>query len=229
MDTLIDQATRDRLIWLRGKVHPYETFEPRKTALVVIDMQNFFLAEDSTYGLAAARAIVSTVNRLADVVRRDGGLVAWIQMAHDDGWTNFHDHMLSSSMLKAVREGLRPGSHGYALWPQLEIREGDVTLAKRRFSAFLPGYCDLPDVLRARGLDTALITGTLTNTCCETSARDAVMTGFRAVMVSDACAAALPEAHAATLRNFLQVSGDVRTTDELVELLQKGQVAAAVV
>jgi nicotinamidase-related amidase len=102
-------------------------------------------------------------------------------------------------------------------------------MEKIRFSAFLPGYCDLPDVLRARGLDTVLITGTVTNTCCETSARDAIMTGFRCVMISDGCAAVLDSAHAATLRNFLQVSGDVRTADEAIALLQKSATAAAMV
>ena len=226
---LLDKATEDRLIWLRGKVHPYERIEPRKTALVVIDMQNFFCAEDSPYGLASARAIVPAINRLADATRKGGGLVVWIQMAYDDRWSNFYGTMLSPTLRAQLREGLKPGSPGYAVWPKLEVRDGDVAMDKIRFSAFLPGYCELPDVLRARGLDTVLITGTLTNTCCETSARDAIMTGFRCVMISDGCAAALDSAHTATLRNFLQVSGDVRTTDEAIALLQKSPLAATVV
>lgn len=225
-DALLDQATKDRLMWLRGKVHPYQSIDPRKTALVVIDMQNFFLAEDSPYGLASARAIVPAVNRLADATRKSGVVVVWIQMAYDDGWRNFYDTMVSPKLRAELREGLRPGSAGYALWPKLDVRAGDVTMEKRRFSAFLPGYCELPGVLRARGLDTVLITGTLTNTCCETSARDAIMTGYRAVMVSDGCAAALDTAHAATLRNFLQVSGDVRTAEEVIALLAERVVAA---
>jgi ureidoacrylate peracid hydrolase len=226
---LLDKATEDRLIWLRGKVHPYDRIEARKTALVVIDMQNFFCAEDSRYGLATARAIVPAINRLADATRKGGGLVVWIQMAYDESWSNFYGTMLSPTLRAQLREGLKPDSQGYAVWPKLEMREDDVAMEKIRFSAFLPGYCKLPDVLRARGLDTVLITGTLTNTCCETSARDAIMTGFRCVMISDGCAAALDSAHTATLRNFLQVSGDVRSTDEAIALLQKSTVAAAVV
>jgi ureidoacrylate peracid hydrolase len=226
---LLDKATEDRLIWLRGKVHPYDRIEARKTALVVVDMQNFFCAEDSPYGLATARAVVPAINRLADATRKGGGLVVWIQMAYDESWSNFYGTMLSPTLRAQLREGLKPGSQGYAVWPKLEVREADVAMEKIRFSAFLPGYCKLPDVLRARGLDTVLITGTLTNTCCETSARDAIMTGFRCVMISDGCAAALDSAHTATLRNFLQVSGDVRSTEEAITLLQKSTVAAAVV
>ena len=54
----------------------------------------------------------------------------------------------------------------------------------------MPGTSDLPERLRARGFDTVLITGTVTNVCCESSARDANMTNFRTIMVSDGNAAA---------------------------------------
>jgi ureidoacrylate peracid hydrolase len=220
-DNYLSDATIERIQWLRGKLHPYDRLGPRQTALVAVDMQDFFCAEDAPYGLAAARAIVPAINRLADAVRRMGGLVAWVQMiyAPDDPWPTFYDTMLRPERARALREELRPGRRHYEMWAGLDVQPADLKVPKRRFSAFLPGYCDLPDILRARGIDNVLVTGTLTNTCCETSARDAVMLGFRTVMVADGCAAALEEAHVATLRNFLQVSGDVRSADELIALL----------
>ena len=78
------------------------------------------------------------------------------------------------------------------LWPGLDVLLGDEMVPKYRFSAFLPGASDLPARLRARGFDTVLITGTVTNVCCESSARDAMMTNFRVVMVSDGNAAMTP-------------------------------------
>ena len=91
-----------------------------------------------------------------------------------------------------------------------------------RFSAFLPSACELPSILRARGIDTVLVAGTLTSVCCESSARDAAMQDFKAIMVSDANATRTDEEHAAALIAFLQSFGDVRTTDESIGLLDRG-------
>src|ERR1700753_2765982 len=84
---------------------------------------------------------------------------------------------------------LTEGSLGHNLWPTLEVKPEDETVLKYRFSAFIPGTCDLADRLRARGFDTVLITGTVTNVCCESSARDAMMLNFKTIMVSDGNAA----------------------------------------
>ena len=76
-------------------------------------------------------------------------------------------------------------------------------MSKRRFSAFVQGASDLPQRLcGAQGYDTVLITGTVTNVCCESSARDAMMLNFKTVMVSDANAAVTDEEHNATLSTF---------------------------
>ena len=72
-----------------------------------------------------------------------------------------------------------------SLWPELDVRPQDEIIEKYRFSGFLPGTSELPDRLRTRGFDTVLITGTVTNVCCESSARDAMMTSFKTIMVSD--------------------------------------------
>ena len=95
------------------------------------------------------------------------------------------------------------GTKGQALWPELDVRPEDEIVRKYRFSAFMPGTCDLPYRLRARRFDTVLITGTVTNVCCESSARDAMMTNFKTVMVSDANAAMTMEEHNASLGRLL--------------------------
>ena len=82
---------------------------------------------------------------------------------------------------------------------------------------------NLAEVLRGRGLDTVLITGTVTNVCCESTARDAMMLNYKTVMVSDACSAFTPQEHAASLDSFLLNFGDVQTTEEVMTLLRASQ------
>jgi nicotinamidase-related amidase len=111
---------------------------------------------------------------------------------------------------------MSPGTEGHALWPTLDVQPGDAIVRKTRFSAFIQGSSDLEALLRARGIDTVLITGTVTNVCCESSARDAMMRNFRTVMVSDGCAAVTDAEHAASLIAFHLIFGDVLTVDECV-------------
>jgi ureidoacrylate peracid hydrolase len=104
----------------------------------------------------------------------------------------------------------------------MDVRDGDWTVKKNRYSAFLPESSDIAERLSAAGIDTVVITGTLTNVCCESSARDAMMRNFRVLMVSDGNAARTDEEHIATLANMLQVFGDVQSTDEVAALLDAG-------
>ena len=89
----------------------------------------------------------------------------------------------------------------------------------------MPGASDLPDILRARGLDTVLITGTVTNVCCESSARDAMMTNFKTLMVTDGNAANSDAEHNSSLINFYLTFGDIMSTDEVIGCLKKNAAA----
>ena len=77
----------------------------------------------------------------------------------------------------------------------------------------------LAELLRARGIDTVVVTGTVTNVCCESTARDAMMLNFRAIMVTDGCAAVTDEDHNASLKAFYLSFGDIMSTDMLIGLL----------
>ena len=109
----------------------------------------------------------------------------------------------------------------------LDVRQEDEIVRKYRYSAFLPGTTDLPERLRARGFDSMLITGTVTNVCCESSARDANMTNFRTVMVSDGKAALSQVEHEASLTAFYNTFGDVMDTDMIIAGLRRGRSARA--
>src|SRR5262249_3666820 len=113
------------------------------------------------------------------------------------------------------------------LWPELVVLPGDEIIKKYRYSAFMPGTSALPDRLRSRGLDTVLITGTVTNVCCESSARDANMTNFRTIMVSDGNAALSQEEHDASLTAFYNTFGDVMAREMTMAGLRRVRPARA--
>ncbi|MEM9814481.1 MAG: cysteine hydrolase, partial [Pseudomonadota bacterium] len=111
------------------------------------------------------------------------------------------------------------GTVGHQLWDGLDVQPEDETVLKYRYSAFLPGSSDLPERLRSAGIDTVIIVGTVTNVCCESSARDAMMLNFRTIMVTDANAANTDEEHNAALINFYLIFGDIMDTDFVLERL----------
>jgi ureidoacrylate peracid hydrolase len=219
----LPKAASDRIMARRGKLHIYESLDPGRTALLVIDMQNNFLQEGSLSEVPVAREIVPNINRLAAALRRAGGTVAWVQASiKSEGptaWTSYFNYVASDEFGKRVSAAMAEDSESFALWPGLDVVDGDLRSVKNRYSAFLPGASDLPEQLSSRGIDTLLITGTLTEICCESTARDAMMLNYKTIMVSDGNASRSDEEHMATLRVFLQHFGDVRTTDEAIKLL----------
>src|SRR5690606_6765109 len=95
--TELPQEVIDRVIARRGRLHVFDRLDPARTALVVIDMQEAFLAPGAPSEVAAARAIVPNINRLAAALRQAGGIVAWIQATFSDdpmgGWETFFRDM----------------------------------------------------------------------------------------------------------------------------------------
>ena len=224
-------AIAGRVVARTGVEHPHADLDSKRTALVVVDLQNAFMDEEVGHAVCPmAREIVPNVNRLASVVRGVGGGVFWIKNTFDDRsafeWSNAQA-MLTPANRKRRTEAMSEGSKGQELWPELDVRPEDEIVRKYRFSAFLPGTCDLPYRLRARGFDTVLITGTVTNVCCESSARDAMMSNFKTIMVSDANAAMTMEEHNASLAAFYAIFGDVMDTEFVLQRLTRNEPAGA--
>ena len=101
----------------------------------------------------------------------------------------------------------------------MDVRDGDIDVVKKRSSALTPGSSDLQAILRDHGRDTLIITGTLSNVCCESTARDAMLLNFKTIFVADANAARFDEDHLVGLTSFWQSFGDVRATDDVIENL----------
>ena len=224
----IPDQVKEGVINRQGYLHAIEVLEPGKTALLVVDMQNYFMDEsqqaDGQLGCCpVARDIVPTVNRLAGAMRDAGGHVVWIQNATPletlKSWANLHA-MYSDEKREIRLEGMTRGSNGYALWGDLDVRPEDLRTEKTRYSAFIRGASDIEAQLRDRGVDTVIVTGVATNVCCESTARDAMMLGFRTMMVADANAAPSDAEHNAALATFMSFFGDVQFSEEIIEKLK---------
>ena len=211
----------ERVMARRGRLHLFERLDPERTALLVIDMQNAFVAPGAPIEVPAARGIVAPINRLAAELRRRGVPVIWVMHENEKGgrdWTGFFDAFVAPGKREQAAAALERGAKLQALWPELDASPEDLRVAKNRYSALIKG--DLQNVLRERGIDTLLIAGTKTNVCCESTARDAMMLDFKVVMLSDCTAALSDEEQRATLENVIQQFGDVRSADEALAMLE---------
>ena len=196
----------------------------QSTALVVVDMQNAFVDQRNPSFVPVSREIVPNINRLASQLRDTGGTVVWVYTTFGDNtktqWSAFFGGVYSDAFSAAVIDQLRDGSDGHHLWHELDINTDDLQFCKDRFSAFLPGHCELPNYLKQHGIDTVVIAGTVTNVCCESSARDALMQNYSVIMVSDANAALTDDDHNASMTAIAQTFGDVMSSDEVIQRLQ---------
>ncbi|HLH68659.1 MAG TPA: isochorismatase family cysteine hydrolase [Candidatus Dormibacteraeota bacterium] len=214
----IPDAVLEAIKRQRARLFRFEHLLGPRTALVVIDLQNCFMLPGMPVEVPTAREIVPNVNRLAAAVRAAGGTVVWVKMTlegQQESWSVF----FQGDDRRVVLDELTPGSRGHDLYADLDVRPTDLVVQKTRYSAFIQGSSDLDQRLRARGVDTVVIAGTLTNVCCESSARDAMMLNYRVVFVSDATAALSDAEHNATLATVFRVFGDVETTDQVIARL----------
>ncbi len=203
-----------------GRTYICETLIPSRTALLVVDMQNAFVDPEGALGVATAAGVVPAINRLAEGLRERGCTIAWVRTTFSSvgrgRWDGYFARIAPGDGGEALRANFYADSPGHAFWPGLKRQPMDLIVAKDRFSAFVEGASELESQLRARGVDTLLITGTLTNVCCESTMRDAMMRDFQCVLVDDACAARTDAEHLASLENAARFFGDVMSSEDVL-------------
>jgi ureidoacrylate peracid hydrolase len=210
----------------RGRLELFDTLEPRRTALVVIDMQKAWLTPGGPFYTPPAVALIPRINRLAEALRCNGGRVIWIKhTAGKEGaeghWPLYFDNFIDSTRRDTAIAALMPGSPWHELHPDLAVTGEDWILPKCRFSAFLRTAHSLEAMLISHGIETLITTGTATNVCVESTTRDAMMLDFRVFMPHDGTAALDRDAHLAGVRNVMQSFADVRPVDALLALIER--------
>jgi isochorismate hydrolase len=186
--------------------------DPPRSALIVIDMQDYFLDEGSHAFIPESKAILPNVKALIDSYRKNGLQVVFTRHAHDDN----EDHgMLGKWWADVIMDG-HPSSR---ITSELEPMESEPVIRKNRYSAFQG--TDLDAFLRARGIRSVVITGVMTHLCCETTAREAFMKDFEVYFVVDGTATQSEDLHISSLKTLAHGFAVPVTTDDVLGILEE--------
>ena len=213
---------RSRTLNRLGRAYINESYIAKRTALIVVDMQNYFMKPGFLAACPMAIDIVPSINRLAEKLRYKGGYVVWVQTTASPeatkGWSIYKE-LYSPDDWDRRNVELSEDHEGYEIWPELDTKRSDVYVKKTRFSAFILGSSNIDKELKSLEIDTLLIAGVATNVCCEATARDAMMLNYRTTMVSDGLAAMTIDYHEHSLKALYGMFADVQSVDEICEKL----------
>jgi len=189
--------------------------EKETSALLVIDMQKFFLEPGSPTFTCGGLAILPTVKQLIGAFREVGRPVIYTRHVHRPdgsdlgimGWW-WEGRCVEGSVESELHDGVAP------------LADEQVVL-KRRYSAFYG--TDLETVLRCLEVKDLVVSGVMTNLCCESTARDAYYRDYRVFFLADGTGTVNEEMHLASLLNLAFGFAFVTTADEVVRQLGKRQ------
>lgn len=202
-----------------------DQINPKSTAVVVIDMQNDFIAPGAPLETPMGMELMPRLQKLLSHARKTGMEVIFTTHAHR---RNGCDMGLFGEIYPPIqnREGLVDDTAGIDIYPDVAPQGEEVVIKKHRYSAFFG--TDLDIILRTRKIDTVVVTGVTTENCCHATARDAMFNGYKVAFISDATGTynypdmgfgAIPaeEVHRVTLGVLAVSTAHVMTTDELIQ------------
>lgn len=202
----------------------HEKVDPRHTALLIIDMQNDFIADEGLIAregrdVSQAKEMATHLPELIKTARAAGVFVVFVRNVY----TSDHNFYLSDVWLEQAarkRAGgytrlpvCEAGSWGGDFYGEVRPQTHDPIVTKHRYSAFY--NTDLETILRANGIRTVVLTGVVTNVCVETSAREAFVRDYYVVVVRDGTAAYVQADHDMTLSNIDRFFGETASIEDL--------------
>jgi len=201
--------------WLE-KIAPFNEHEmqltPPKVALMVIDMQEFFLDPASPSFTCGGLAILPGIRRLIDAFRLAARPVIYTRHVH-------HPDHIDSGILGWWWKGMCvEGTPGSEVHHDILPLPSEKVITKHRYSAFY--NTDLETILRCQGIEELVITGVMTNMCCESTARDAYYRDMRVFFLADATGSITEDMHLASLLNLSFGFAYVTTADWTIKALQ---------
>jgi nicotinamidase-related amidase len=195
-----------------------------KCALIVIDMQNDFLKPGGVLCFDnTPMTVVPNIKRLIDLCHKLQVPVIYTKTLLKDQYSISPLEVCYQPVL--LQKGMREGTWGAEIIDELTPAPEDQIIIKHRYDAFFNTNLELMlNNIRGLGMvDTVIIAGTVTNVCCESTARAAFMRDYKVVFVSDANGTSDEEAHGATLKNISRFFGRVIDTDALIAALTDGE------
>lgn len=209
--------------------------EASRIALIIIDLQRDFLAEDGYfarmgYDPSPLRKILPNVSSLIAAARQAGCHIIHTRQGYRSDMADMteYEHWRRKRSGLDGTEALLRGTKGFEIVPELDVRDTDIIIDKTANGAFT--HTDLEHVLRARGVTHLLVTGCTTEVCVHTTLREASDRNFICCLIEDACASGDAYAHEAavymtTVENG--VFGVVADTAAVVKAMAGAKRAAA--
>ncbi len=186
-------------------------FSPKNSALLVIDMQEFFLNRESHSYIPAATTIVPNINLIINNYRKKGFPIIF----------TFHALEVDEEpgvMGKWWGDMLRVNNPLSKIHSSIDFKKNDTIFRKNRYSAFIG--TNLDQILNEKKIDTLVITGIMTHLCCESTARDAFMRDYGVYFVVDATATETESLHISSLRTLTDGFAIPMKTDEILQEAQ---------
>ena len=204
-------------------------FDPKRTAVVLIEYQNDFTSEggvlhDAVNDVMESTGMLDNTRRLVEVVRAAGATIVHAPITFMAGYGELSEHPYG--ILKGVVDSSAfvKGEWGAEIVDALAPQEGDVVVeGKRGLDTFATTNLDF--ILRARGIDTIALGGFLTNCCVESTMRSGYEKGYKVITLSDCVAATSPEEHENAIKFDYPMFSEVMTADAFTQELQ-GAMAA---
>ncbi|MCC2624299.1 MAG: isochorismatase family protein [Burkholderiales bacterium] len=189
-----------------NQINKYNThsavINPKHTALLVIEMQKVFQTD---LGIISDRQI-KNIQNIIEASERSGIKIIYVR--HND----------SSEISKPMvdwwgGDKIEYGSDSWKMIDGFDIT-GKTVIDKNQYSAFYK--TNLDEILKQNQIEDIIITGVMTNCCCETAARDAFMRGYRVFFINDATATVNEDLHLSTLKNLSFGFAYIQNTQDLV-------------
>jgi gluconolactonase len=201
---------------------PDFTLDPKRTALIVQDMQNDVIIEGGAFADSGApehakeQNVVANAAKLADAARSKGVPVIHVHYIVEEGAPGLQ---LNAPLFEGVKEAkaLVRGTWGAAPAGGLEPKDGDYVIEKTRMSGWQGTRLD--NLFRALGVDTVIVTGAWTNMSVEHTARTGADMGYRMVVPEDCCSTMNADWHNASINYALQNVSIVTNSGEVIEAL----------
>jgi ureidoacrylate peracid hydrolase len=206
-----------------------------RSALLIVDMQNDFLHPDGSFGRRAKEhpeakidipflvGTIPHVQRLAVAFRAAGRPVVYIAHVLKPDYSDaaFPFWRLGLEPASGNRTHCVEGTWGAEIIDELKPRENEYVVVKKGFGGF--ANTTLDTILRNLDVTTCVVAGVTTCVCVSNTVRGGVENNYRMILVRDGVAEVSRETHASELKTMSRVFADVKTADEVMELLQPGR------
>jgi nicotinamidase-related amidase len=197
-----------------------------KPALLIVDMQNDFVRVGAPMEVPQARDTISQHQQLIQHFRRTRLPIVYTRfLAGPKSRLLWEFSPKLAPPILACHAGhkrfyadIHKTLECIEIIDELAPKQEDLVIDKLGYGAFHGTKLD--DALRQRGVESLIVTGTVTQICVEETAREAFHYGYKTTVVSDAVSSYLPDLHAATLKNFGLKFGWVSTTSEVLQALR---------